>query len=216
MTSSTDLAAFLCSRLCHDLLNPVGAITSGLELLEDETDPEMRRSSFELLEKSARTSSVKLQFFRFAYGSPGGVGDAVPCAEARRLLEALLEDHGRIELQWAVEADELSVPAIKILLNFAAIGTKALVRGGLLAVGAETRDGATEIVMRAAGERIAFDPAVGQALDGALEETELSAHNAHAFLIRNLADELGGNLQHAVSPDTLLLGALLPARRTNG
>jgi len=216
MNSSTDLAAFLCSRLCHDLLNPVGAITSGLELLEDETDPEMRRSSFELLEKSARTSSVKLQFFRFAYGSPGGIGDSVPCAEARRLLEALLEDNGRIELQWAVDADELPVPAIKILLNFAAIGTKALVRGGSLAVGAESRDGTIEIVMRAAGERIAFDLAIGQALDGAPEGIELSAHNAHAILIRTLADEMGGNLQHAVSPDTLLLGALLPAHGTNG
>jgi len=216
MTSSTDLAALLCSRLCHDLLSPVGAIGNGLELLADETDPEMRRSVMDLLEQSARTSAVKLQFYRFAYGSPAALGETVPVDEPRALLEALLADNGKVTLDWAVEAQELDRAAMKILLVFAALGIAALVRGGTLAVGAEVRPGdaetETEIVVRAGGPRIAFEPAIGRALAGELGEGELSAHTAPAFLVRRLAEEKGGEVQHAVAADALLMGALLPAR----
>ena len=90
MTSSTDLAALLCSRLCHDLLSPVGALSNGLELLADEKDPEMRRRCFELLEQSAKISTDKLKFFRLAYGAAGGFGDVVPTEEPKDLVSALV------------------------------------------------------------------------------------------------------------------------------
>ncbi len=222
MTSSTDLAALLCSRLCHDLMSPVGAIGNGLELLADETDPAMRQSCIDLLEQSARTSAVKLQFYRFAYGSPAALGSRVAVDEARGLLEALLSDNGRVTLEWAVEARELERPALKILLNFAALGLAALVRGGTLVVGAEEHllegdgSGETEIVVRAAGPRIAFDPLLARTLDGTAETSELSAQSAPAFLVRQLAEEAGGGVQQAVSDEALLLGAVLPARAAAG
>ena len=76
-TSATDLAALLCSRLCHDMLSPVGAMSNGLELLASETDPEMRQNCMELLEQSATISTNKLKYFRLAYGAAGGFGDRV-------------------------------------------------------------------------------------------------------------------------------------------
>jgi hypothetical protein len=57
MTSPLDLASLLCSRLCHDMLSPVGALTNGLELLADEKDPEMRQRCFE---RSISSSSSAL------------------------------------------------------------------------------------------------------------------------------------------------------------
>ena len=74
MTSSTDLAALMCSRLCHDMLSPVGALSNGLELLADETDPDMRDKVIELLEQSAKSSAGKLKFFRLAFGAAGATG----------------------------------------------------------------------------------------------------------------------------------------------
>jgi histidine phosphotransferase ChpT len=216
MTSSTDLAALLCSRLCHDLLSPVGAIGNGLELLADETDPAMRQSVVDLLEQSARSSAVKLQFYRFAYGSPAALGTSVPVDEPRALLEGLLADNGKVTLEWAVEAAELPRTAMKILLNFAAIGMAALVRGGTLLVGAEQHAGETEIVVRATGPRIAFEPDVGRTLAGELGDTALSAHTAPAFLVRRLAEEMGGGVQHAVTGEALLLGAVLTAEASVG
>jgi histidine phosphotransferase ChpT len=212
MTSSTDLAALLCSRLCHDMLSPVGALSNGLELLADEKDPEMRTRCFELLEQSARVSTDKLKFFRLAYGAAGGFGDAVHAEEPRELIAALVAANERVELEWAVSEVALPKAAVKVLLNLASIAFDALVRGGTLSVGAERRDGATEIAVRAAGSGVAFDGSIGKALDGSLSEADLSGRTAPAHMIRLLAEELGGGVQYALSAEALVMGAVLPDR----
>jgi histidine phosphotransferase ChpT len=212
MTSPTDLAALLCSRLCHDMLSPVGALNNGIELLADEKDADMRARCLELLEQSARTSADKLKFFRLAFGAAGGYNDAVPSEEPRALVQALARGNGRVALNWTVAEASLSKPAVKVLLNLAAIGLDALPRGGTLDVGAEMREGAAEIVIRAAGPKITFDEGIGQALDGSLAEEALSTRNAPAHMIRLLAEELGGGLQFALAEDALVLGAVLPQR----
>ncbi len=211
MTSQLDLAALLCSRLCHDLLSPVGAISNGLELLADERDPEMRQRCLELLEQSARASADKLKFFRLAFGAAGGFGDLVDTAEAHQLIKALVDANERLALEWVVPDTRLNKSAVKVLLNLAAIGLDALVRGGTLLVGAESRGGMTEIVIRASGPRIAFDATIGQALDGVLDTSELSGRTAPAHMVRLLVEQQKGALQAVQGPDMLVLGATLPA-----
>lgn len=206
-TAQLDLAAMLCSRLCHDLLSPVGALTNGLELLADERDPEMRQRCFE---QSARTSADKLKFFRLAFGAAGGFGESVPVDEARSVIEALVGDSKRVELNWALSADRLPKGAVKVLLNFAQIGLDALVRGGTLDVGAESRGGASEIVVRAAGPRIAFDETIGRALENRLNPGELSSRTAAAHMLALVAKQAGGGLQYVLSDEALVLGAVLP------
>lgn len=210
-TASLDLASLLCSRLCHDLLSPVGAMSNGLELLAEEKDADMRQRCFELLEQSARISTDKLKFFRLAFGAAGGFGEVVPVGEARALVDALAGNNSRIAVNWSLSAESLPKPAVKTLLNFALIGIEALVRGGTLDIGAELRDGASEIVVRAAGTRIAFDGDIGRALDGSLPAAELSSRTAPAAMLRQLADSQGGVLQFALGEDALVLGAVLPA-----
>lgn len=209
--SELDLAALLCSRLCHDLLSPVGAINNGLELLADERDPEMRQRCIELLEQSARASADKLRFFRLAFGAAGGFGEAVPSEEPRSLLAALVTANERIKLEWAVAERALPKPAVKVLLNLAMIGLESLVRGGTLAVGAETHGQMTEIAVRASGERVAFDKDIGEALQGSLDHSHLSGRTAPAHMVRLLVSDLRGQVQVARTPDALVLGAMLPA-----
>ncbi len=205
-----DLAAMLCSRLCHDMLSPVGAMANGLELLADETDPAMRRNIMELLEQSSSISTNKLKFFRLAFGAAGGFGERVPLEEPKALIEALVADKSRITINWALAESNLGKPAVKVLLNFAQIAIDALVRGGTLDIGAELRDGASEIVVRATGPKIAFDDTIGHALDGSLPPSELSSRTAPAHMIALLAEDCGGGLQFARTEDTLVLGAVLP------
>ena len=209
-TSATDLAALLCSRLCHDMLSPVGALSNGLELLAIESDPEMRQNCIELLEQSATISANKLKYFRLAYGAAGGFGDRVGVEEPKDLIQSLATDKGRIEVNWALSGGTLAKPAVKVLLNFAQIALDALVRGGTLDVGAEVRDGACEIVIRAAGPKIAFDEVLGRALDGKLDADELTSRTVSAHMIHLLAQECGGGLQYAKGDDALVLGAVLP------
>lgn len=208
--SSLDLASLLCSRLCHDLLSPVGALSNGLELLADENDPDMRQRCFELLEQSARISADKLKFFRLAFGAAGGFGEMVPVGEARVLIDALVGNNDRIAVNWALASEAMPKPALKTLLNLALIGIEALVRGGTLEIGAEVRDEASEIVIRASGTRVAFDPVIGRALEGTLAEGELSSRTAPAAMLHELASTVGGKLQYAVGDDALVMGAVLP------
>jgi histidine phosphotransferase ChpT len=210
MISQTDLAAMMCSRLCHDMLSPVGAMVNGLELLADEQDPEMRARCFELLEQSARISTDKLKFFRLAFGAAGGFGEAVPVDEAKEVLAALITDAKRVQLNWAITENSLPRPAVKVLLNLSQIALDALVRGGTLDIGAELCDGNFEIVARATAERIAFDETIGRALQGDLDPAEITSRTAAAHMIALLAEELGGGLQYKLADGALVLGAVLP------
>ena len=209
-SQSIDLAAMLCSRLCHDMLSPVGALNNGLELLAMEDDPEMRKSVIALLEQSATTSTNKLKFFRLAFGAAGGFGDRVDVDEPKALIEALAADKQKVEIHWAIETANLAKPAVKVLLNFAQIAIDALVRGGTLDIGAEVREGNCEIVVRATGTKVAFDDKIGKALDGSLPRSELSSRTAAAHMINLLAENAGGGLQYARTDETLVLGAILP------
>lgn len=209
--SATELAALLCSRLCHDLLSPVGALNNGLELLAGEHDPEMRARCIELLEHSARSSAQLLKFFRLAYGAAGGFGEQVAITEAEDLIREKVAANDRLALDWQVGVATLSKPVVKILLNLAALGADSLVRGGRLAIGAETTGTTTEIAVRATGPRIAFDEAIGEALAGTLATSQLTSRTAPAHMIALLAAEQGGRLMHARLEDALVLGALLPA-----
>ncbi len=192
------------------MLSPVGALNNGLELLEDEKDPAMRQRCLELLEQSARISANKLKFFRLAYGAAGGFGEQVPVEEAHELLVALTQGDERLTLEWATGEQTLAKPAIKVLLNLAAMGLDSLVRGGTLAVGAERNAGQTEIAIRASGPRVAFDDNIGKALEGRLAEDELSGRTAPAHLIRLIVERDGGAVQYHHSKEALVLGAMLP------
>lgn len=192
------------------MLSPVGALSNGLELLATETDPDMRQNCIDLLEQSAQISTNKLKFFRLAFGAAGGFGERVQVEEPKELIDALAGDKNGIEVNWALAEPTMSKPAVKVLLNFAQVAIEALVRGGTLDIGAEVRDGASELVVRASGEKIAFDETIGKALDGSLDASELSSRTAAAHMINLLAEGSGGGLQYAITDEALVLGAVLP------
>ncbi len=210
--NAVDFASLLCSRLCHDLLSPVGALNNGLELLADEHDPEMRTRVLELLNDSARASANKLKFFRLAFGAAGGFGDLVDSREAKTAIEGLFGSNKKVELGWLVNEPSLSKPAIKVLLNLAMIAGDALVRGGRLDVGAEVHGSVTEIVIRAEGERLVLDSELRTALVGDADENAIAPRAAAAWLAHLIASESGGGVQVS-NPDQpfILFGATLKA-----
>jgi histidine phosphotransferase ChpT len=203
---SADFASLLCSRLCHDLLSPIGALNNGLELLADETDPEMRAKCMELLADSARASANKLKFFRLAFGAAGGFGEHVATEDARAVLDGLYGG-GKIQLGWMVAEPTLPKNAIKVLLNLALIASDALVRGGRLDIGAE----GAEIVIRAEGPRLILDPEIRNAALGEADADLVSPRAAAAWLVHLLIADVGGKLQLSEpEPGILMVGVNLP------
>ncbi len=208
---SVDLASLLCSRLCHDLMSPVGALNNGVELLADEQDPEMRDRCLDLLADSARATANKLKFFRLAFGAAGGFGESVNTSEAKAAIEGLLGGDRRVELGWMVADDKLSKGATKLLLNLALIAADALVRGGRLDIGVES-NGGMEIAIRAEGPRIAIDDAIRDVLLNA-GGSGIEARTAGAWLAHSLAAQGRGEIQLSrPSDEVLVIGATLPAQ----
>jgi histidine phosphotransferase ChpT len=209
---SYEFASLLCSRLCHDLLSPVGALNNGIELLADEHDPEMRARCLDLLGESARASANKLKFFRLAFGAAGGFADEVDTREARVAIEGLFGGDGRMQLGWMVEEPTMSKAALKVLLNLVLLAGDALVRGGRLDVGAERFEGGLDIVVRAEGGRIVLDPELKQVLLGQSSEENVAPRAAGAWLVHCLVRDGGGQVQVADEEEgILLLGASIPA-----
>ncbi|MDP9086410.1 MAG: histidine phosphotransferase family protein [Pseudomonadota bacterium] len=207
-----ELASLLCSRLCHDLLSPVGALNNGIELLADETDPEMRERCIELLADSARATANKLKFFRLAFGAAGGFGEVIDTREAKNAIEGLYGAGNKIELGWMVGDVQLPKNAVKLLLNLAMIAGDSLLRGGTLDIGAEQNDQGVEIAIRAEGPRILLDPAMKAMLAKGTTET-VEPRAAAAWLANRIASDAGGSIciHEPVGP-FLLIGATLPNR----
>lgn len=129
----SEFASLLCSRLCHDLVSPVGAISNALELLDEDIDAETKDQVMDLLRQSSRQTAQKLQFFRLAFGAAGGFSETLDMREAEKVLRGLV-DGTPIVLDWQVDVRMASKSAIKMLLALILIGFEALVRGGTLRV----------------------------------------------------------------------------------
>jgi histidine phosphotransferase ChpT len=84
--SELEFAALLVSRVCHDLVSPVGAVVNGLEVLEDERDAAMRADALKLVVSSAEQATARLQFARIAFGAAGSAGAELDLNEVGRSI----------------------------------------------------------------------------------------------------------------------------------
>jgi histidine phosphotransferase ChpT len=190
-------------------MSPVGALNNGIELLADETDPDMRDKCLELLADSATATAGKLKFFRLAFGAGGGFASEIDTHEAEAALEGVFGPEKRIELGWLIQGDKLPKGAVKLLLNLALLAGDALVRGGRLDVGAERRDGEIELAVRGEGPRILLDPVLRETLVSGGDSIEPRA--AGAWLAHALAAEAGGTIKLSdPSAEVLMIGAVIP------
>ena len=130
-----ELAALLCSRVCHDLISPVGAIVNGLEVLDDNPKPEDREFALDLIRKSAKTASARLQFCRLAFGAAGSPGAQIDLGDAQAMSRGHIED-GKTSIAWNLPRVLLPKNRVKLLLNMMVIAQQTIPRGGVLTVDA--------------------------------------------------------------------------------
>jgi len=188
-----DFAALLCSRLCHDLVSPVGAMNNGMEILADEDDPAMREQVLDLLNKSARQTSNKLQFFRLAFGSAGGFSNQLDLREAEKALRALF-DGTRVALNWQVTLPSAHKRVVKLLLNVGMTLGESLIRGGELTVRLDINGSKHDCLIEAVGDRLLMSDEVLSALKGDLNPEALEPRTAPAYLVSQVVRDMGGNL----------------------
>ncbi|MFG1393772.1 histidine phosphotransferase ChpT [Xanthobacter agilis] len=131
--SALDLAALLCSRVCHDVVGPVGSIVNGIEMLEDERAADMHEAALEFIAKSARQASARLQFTRLAFGAAGSAGAQLDLGDAEQVTRGMIEDeHTRVE--WLLPRAFQPKNKVKLLLNVILLAAAAVARGGVIRV----------------------------------------------------------------------------------
>src|SRR5256886_7854420 len=129
-----DLAALLCSRLCHDLISPVGAVVNGLEVLEDDNDEETKTFALELIKKSARVASARLQFCRLAFGAAGSAGASIDTGDAENVMRGLLSNNEKVKLVWNAARQHAPKNKVKLVLNLCQVALSIIPRGGVITV----------------------------------------------------------------------------------
>lgn len=208
---AVDFASLLCSRLCHDLVSPVGALSNGVELLSDETDPEMQAQCLQLLADSVQQAANRLKFFRLAFGGGGSFSAQVDVREAQNALQGMFPAD-KVRVEWLIIPSVMPKTAIKVLLNLALIAGDALLRGGVLQVAVEQTGAVLDIAVRAEGPRMLLGDDLRQALNGGTPDGELTPRVAPALLVRTLLTEVNATLQVSEpEPGILLLGVRCPA-----
>lgn len=203
---SLDLAALLCSRVCHDVISPVGAIVNGLEVLEDEKDADMRAFALDLIKKSARTASARLQFCRLAFGAAGSAGASIDTGDAENVTRNLVADD-RTKLEWNAARVLMPKNKVKLVLNLCLIAAAAIPRGGVINVTITGADDTTAIKVTASGTNSRLAHAVPALLAGKPESDNVDAHGIQAFYTGLVARACGMNLAVEAGPEGVVINA---------
>src|SRR6476646_10659631 len=184
-----ELAALISSRICHDVISPVGAIANGLEMLDEEQDESMREQTMDLIRKSARQASAKLQFARLAFGAAGSAGAEIDLRDAERVARDFVQG-GEHTLSWQGPPVTLPKNKVKLLLNLLALGVVALPRGGTVNV--EINGEGPEVAFRvlAQGEPARLSEQVTGLLAGA-NGMVLDAHSIQPYSAVRVAGAAG-------------------------
>jgi histidine phosphotransferase ChpT len=196
-----DLAALLCSRVCHDLISPVGAIVNGLEVLEEDKDEETKTFALDLIKKSAAQASAKLQFCRLAFGAAGSAGAQIELGDAEKAARGLIED-GKTTIAWNLPRELVPKNRAKLLLNMLMVAGGAIPRGGTLTVdplGVGYR-------ITAAGLNARVTPATADLLSGSPAHP-VDAHAIQPLYTGILARDCGLTLSAAAEGEAVVVTA---------
>jgi histidine phosphotransferase ChpT len=201
-----DLAALLCSRVCHDLISPVGAVVNGLEVLEESKDEETKTFALDLIKKSAQQASARLQFCRLAFGAAGSAGAAIDLGDAQGVARGFLED-GKTRLEWNLPRELLPKNRVKLLLNLLLLSGQTIPRGGTLTVDPVGSGQTMGFRIGAAGPNFRIPQAIPGLVSGDPGEHAVDSHAIQPFYTGLLARSCGLGVTLAPASDRIVVTA---------
>lgn len=202
--TALDLSAMLCSKVCHDVINPVAAMENGFQLLEMDQKPESREEAMKLIRNSAVQATAKLKYARIAFGSSGSPTAQLDIGDAGELGKQLFEPEVKVEFN--IPKTLVAKNRVKLLLNLMLIAAGAVPRGGVMKVdpiGAAENMGFT---VRVDAERVRLQPVTESLLAGTPAEA-VTAQTIQPFYTGVLAREQGMTITLATEPTSATLTA---------
>jgi histidine phosphotransferase ChpT len=201
-----DLAALLCSRVCHDVISPVGAIVNGLEVLEEDKDESMREFALDLIRKSAHTASARLQFCRLAFGAAGSAGAAIDTGDAEKVARGLIADD-RTKLIWEAPRAYMPKNKVKLALNLCLIAAACIPRGGGMHVIIEGEADDIRMSVTVKGANLKLASHVADLLEGRSESGVVDAHGIQPYFTGLVARSSGMGVTVVATSDEIVLKA---------
>ena len=185
--SPAELASLLCSRVCHDVISPVGAINNGVELIEDGGHDE---DAMDLIRTSAINASARLQFARIAFGAAGSAGVQIDTGDAQAVATAFMANE-KPEFTWVGDRAYLPKNQVKLILNLVLIANASIPRGGTLECRIENTASAPRFTLRSAGRMMRVPQKFQDFLDGRWGDEAIDAHSVQFYYTLLLAEEAG-------------------------
>ncbi|MGJ0393162.1 MAG: histidine phosphotransferase ChpT [Methylocystis sp.] len=202
-----DLAALLSSRVCHDVISPVGAIVNGLEVLEDkDMDAEMRSHALALIKSSAGEASARLQFCRLAFGAAGSKGASIDTGDAELVTRQFLADE-RTQLNWSVPRALMSKNKVKLLLNLCLMADATIPRGGVISVSSSGHDEHVSFKIEAKGTNARLAANIPGLLAGEAEDGVIDARAVQPYYAGLVARACGLDVSVSSEPELVTFEA---------
>lgn len=209
-----DLAALLCSRVCHDIISPVGAIINGLEVLDEEKDEEMKAFAFDLIRKSAGQASAKLQFARLAFGAAGSAGAEIDLGDADKVATGYMKGE-KAEFSFTAPRVLMAKNRVKLLLNLILLANAAVPRGGRIAVTVEGDPAAPHFLIRCTGPSARVPAAFEKLVPGDIDPSAIDAHAVQGYYAGALARAVGMSVTARLDGDDVIVEAAPDAARSS-
>lgn len=193
MIESSKLAAFIASRICHDLISPVASVNSALELLEEPGDADMKAQAEQLLHNGAESAGARIQLLRYAFGSAGLSDTAADRHDVRQIVEGFMKSH-KPSVEWDIDTDHFSCGHARVLMNLVIMATAAIPRGGVVHLKVMNEAAGLTVIAQAKGPKARLSEFTEAALSGNTPEEGWSARTIQPLFAKMVSDDLDGEL----------------------
>ena len=184
--TASDLGALLCSKVCHDIISPVGAITNGLELMEEDIDGSMRDMAMDLVKRSATQASAKLKFARIAYGAAGSAGAEIDTGDAEEVAKGYMASE-KADIEWQIARQYLPKNQVKLVLNLLLLAMNCVPQGGKIFISMEGNAAEPGFKLLCEGRNARVAPAVADMVAGTAKNATVDAHSVQPYYAGLLA-----------------------------
>ncbi|QQM30209.1 histidine phosphotransferase [Martelella lutilitoris] len=201
--SGADLAALLASRICHDVVNPIGAAGNGLELLDEGG---MDEEALHLIRQSTLSATVHLKFARIAFGASGTLQSPLDTGEAETAARELIGLGKRVTLNWTGPRLNAPKDRVKLLLNLFLVAQSTIPRGGTIDVGLDSAGDIFAFIIRARGPYVQMPTDFARIYGGVMEDP-ITSHNVQPYYTALLAEESGMSVEFVVNEGEVVFEA---------
>jgi len=203
------LSALMCARICHDLVSPIGALGTALEVLSDENNADMHGDALELVKMSAGQASTKLQYLRMAFGAAGSSPGMISTGELKTLVKNMYGG-GKVDIIWDEDMGGLEKPQARLVLNLMMLAVQTIPRGGQIMISLSKSNGTDVLVLRSTGPKARLDMAVEKTLAGGAPEDGFDGRSIQPFYTGMMVRELKGKVFATATEEDVVFKVLIP------